>query len=253
MCFYKKYKSIRRKLRKQEWFYRFSLFIRKVELFLPYHFSFHYIKHILKIKVTKILRDATGATAFKYATGETQDNEKVFIKICVRKIHKNINLDLVKKFSSVAKYKDKNINNILYIKQGVLLNFIVSSYVEDFIRLEDLEIKKITRKNKKLIFDELAKMVIDLAKAKIVHNDIHDENIILAMDKNNKDTFYLALTDFSLAKEYNDPIDWKKGFLKNDYDDIIEILKQIDKNYDTEYKVKERIDSILSSDENECI
>jgi tRNA A-37 threonylcarbamoyl transferase component Bud32 len=193
----------------------------------------YYIKNILNIKIIKILPDVNGVTAIRYAIGEMKNGEKVFLKVCIRRRHRNTNAELVQKFTKIANYKNKKINHIYAIKQGIFLNFMINSYINDFIELEDLlkskeykdpkSRKKITKK----LHSELEKMISDLREAKVVHNDVHDGNIILLKNGKNVDDFYLALTDFSLAKEYNSLKEWEKEFKKSDEKELRKIFDEI--------------------------
>jgi len=172
------------------------------------------------VRITKVLPIVNGVTAIKYAIGEVGSDdlikgEKVFIKVCVRKSHRSLNKRLIERFNKIAGYKNERINQILFLKQGILLNFIVSSYIEnlvelgDFIKIKEFKVRGIRER----VLKELEKMEEDLKKAKIVHNDVHDGNIIVVRSGK---SLYLALTDFSWVKEYSRAEEWKRAFDETD-------------------------------------
>jgi hypothetical protein len=184
------------------------------------------------VRIIKILPIVNGVTAIKYAIGEVGGDdlvkgEKVFIKICVRRSHRSLDEKLVERFNKIAGYKNEKINRILFLKQGILLNFIVSSYVEDlvelgdFVKTKEFKVKGVRERVKaeleKMKGDlkkaKIEKMKGDLKKAKIVHNDVHLGNVIVV--GKGKD-LYLALTDFSWVKEFGVVKEWKETFEKTD-------------------------------------
>jgi tRNA A-37 threonylcarbamoyl transferase component Bud32 len=235
MDFYSEYKKIKKKIKKTEGAYHFRLFKRKIGFFIPYSISMLYIKYILHIKIIKILPDVNGVTAIKYAIGKLQDGngDKVFVKVCIRRRHRNTNPELVEKFNQISNYQNKKINHIYAIKQGVFLNFMVTGYVDEFMDVEEFikskEFKNSKNKTKirEKLYSELEKIMENLKKAKVVHNDIHDGNVILLREGKKDTNFYLALTDFSLARQYDDLKKWKKEFKKSDEKEFKKIFNDI--------------------------